>query len=88
MKLQGTRTASLKEGVTAASEASAQDTGLVVAHIAGREVQIAVDTDTAAHLLDTYLVVADIPAHRVDRIAEVVVVAGRVDRAVVVSAAL
>ena len=73
--------------------ASVRDTEQMVAHTADREVKIAADTDTVAPLLDRFLVVADIPAHRVDRdrIAEVVVVAGRVDRAVVavvVSAAL
>ncbi len=68
--------------------ASPQDTGRAVPHTAGRwEVKIAVDTDTVAHLLDRSLAVADIPAHMVDRVAQAVVVAGRVVVAVVVPAA-
>ena len=50
--------------------ASVQDSALEAPHIAGSQEEIAVDIDTAAHLLGSSLVAeADIPAHMVDTTA-------------------
>ena len=53
------------------------------------EVESAVDTDMVAQaLLNSSLALADIPVHRMNRVARVVAVAGRTDKAVRVVAAV
>jgi hypothetical protein len=52
------------------------------------EVESAVDTDMVAQALNSSLALADIPVHRMNRVARVVALAGRTDKAVRVVAAV
>ena len=45
-------------------------------------VELVVDSDRVAQALDSFPALADIPAHRMNRAARVVVVAGRADKIV------